>query len=357
MKKRVLVGMSGGVDSSVAAFLLREQGYEVAGATFLLWAGENESSKCCSADDISDARYVCAQLGIPHYVFNMKDRFRSCVVDRFAAEYAAGCTPNPCILCNRYIKFDAFWHKARELEFDFFATGHYARTEYQEATGRWELLCGCYPEKDQSYVLYHLTQEQLTHFLLPLGDYPKDRIRAIAQEHDLVVARKPDSQDICFVPDGDYGAFLERYTGKPARQGYFVNKAGAQLAPHKGISRYTVGQRKGLGISLGHPAFVKAIFPETGEILLVEDETELFESQITVGDINWVSVSPFVQPTRVWVRIRYSQQAAPALAIPLPDGRLEIQFNQPQRAPTRGQAAVLYDGNRVLAGGIIEAIE
>ncbi|MEG0942770.1 MAG: tRNA 2-thiouridine(34) synthase MnmA [Angelakisella sp.] len=354
MKKKVMIGMSGGVDSSVAAFLLKEQGYEVVGTTFMLWGEETTTSKCCSADDISDARYVCAQLGIPHYVFNFKELFKTCVVDSFAKEYCEGRTPNPCILCNRYIKFDAFYRKAQELGFDYIATGHYAKTIYNDKTSRWELMRAAYPEKDQSYVLYHLTQEQMACFLLPLGGYPKEEIRRIAEQNDLVVAKKPDSQDICFVPDGDYGAFLESYTGRTAKGGYFVDKQGRVLGKHKGISHYTIGQRKGLGISLGKPAFVSDISPVSGNITLVDDEAELFRSSILIGDVNWVAAAPIVVPITAQVKIRYSHKAATATVSPLADGRLSIEFDTLQRAPTKGQAAVLYDGERVLAGGTIE---
>lgn len=354
MGKRVLVGMSGGVDSSVAAFLLREAGYQVVGATFMLWGEETTDSKCCSADDISDARYVCSQLGIPHYVFNFKELFKAQVVDNFAREYSAGRTPNPCILCNRYIKFEAFYRKARELGFDYIATGHYARTARNDATGRWELLRAVHPEKDQSYVLYHLTQEQLACFLLPLGGYPKEEIRHIAEQNGLVVARKPDSQDICFVPDGDYAAFLESYTGEKAAGGFFVDREGKILGEHKGISHYTIGQRKGLGISLGRPAFVADISPISGNITLVEEEQVLYGREITLGDLNWVAASPLTSPQYAQVKIRYSHTAADATVTPLDGDRLRVEFQAPQRAPTKGQAAVLYHGDRVLAGGTIE---
>lgn len=354
MKKRVLIGMSGGVDSSVTAFLLKEAGYEVVGATFMLWGEETEASKCCSADDISDARYVCAQLQIPHYVFNFKELFKAKVIDAFAMEYSAGKTPNPCILCNRYIKFEAFYQKSLELDFDYIATGHYARTDYDADTGRFRLLRSVYPEKDQSYVLYHLTQEQMARFLLPLGVYRKEEIRSIAEQNGLVVARKPDSQDICFVPDGDYGAFLERYTGSKTTGGFFVDKQGRVLGKHKGIGCYTIGQRKGLGISLGRPAFVYDISPTNGNITLVEDEEELFDRSVTIGDVNWVATAPIVNTIAAQVKLRYSHKAADATVTPLTDGRLQIEFEAPQRAPTPGQAAVLYAGDVVLAGGTIE---
>lgn len=353
MKKRVIVGMSGGVDSSVAALLLRDAGYEVVGATFMLWSGD---SGCCSADDVSDARYVCNQLGIAHYVLNMKELFARSVVDTFAEQYERGLTPNPCILCNRYVKFDAFYSKAQELGFDYFATGHYARVGYNDATTRWELLRAVHPHKDQSYVLYHLTQQQLEHFLLPLGSYTKDEIRSIAEQNGLVVARKPDSQDICFVPDGDYGSFLESYTGRVQPKGCFIDTSGRVLGEHKGISRYTVGQRKGLGISLGYTAFVREIRPETGEIVLVQDENELFERAIMATDINWVSAPPANSSFAAMAKIRYSQQAVDATVNLLENGELQIAFETAQRAPTKGQAVVLYDGDRVLAGGTISRI-
>ena len=350
---KVLGGMSGGGDSSVAAWLLREQGYEVVGATFKLWGEETESSKCCSADDIGDARYVCHQLGIPHYVFNYTEIFLDRIVEPFAAEYARGRTPNPCILCNRYIKLDEFCRRARELGFDYVATGHYARVERDADTGRWELLRGRFPEKDQSYVLYTLTQEQLGMFLLPVGEYPKTEIRRIAEEQGLVVARKPDSQDICFVPDGDYGAFLRRYTGKELIPGSFVDKEGKVLGPHKGLQCYTVGQRKGLGIALGKTMYVSAIDPEAGTVTLVEDEAELFGRRVTAEDLNFVAIPGLEGPIRAEAKLRYSHRQAPALLTPLEDGGVEILFDQPQRAATPGQAVVFYDGERVLGGGTI----
>lgn len=350
--KRVLVGMSGGVDSSVAAWLLREQGYEVVGTTFKLWNEPTRDTKCCSIDDVRDARFVCHQLGLPHYMFNYEQLFRKQVVDAFAREYASGRTPNPCILCNRYIKFEEFCRRARELGFDHIATGHYARVQ-QAPSGRWELLRGIHAPKDQSYVLYPATQEQLSMLLLPLGGYAKDEIRQMAQKQGLVVAQKPDSQDICFVPDGDHGAFLQRYTGKALTPGNFVDKEGRILGPHKGLQCYTLGQRKGLGISLGRTMYVSQIHPQ-GDITLVEEEEDLLDSQVLVGTVNWVSIPQPDAPIEAQVKLRYAHQAAPAVITPLEGNRAAVLFDQPQRAATPGQAAVFYQGDRVLGGGVIE---
>lgn len=349
--KRVLLGMSGGVDSSVAAWLLQQQGYDVVGTTFKLWNDPDRDTKCCSIDDVRDARFVCHQLGIPHYVFNYEQLFRTKVVDAFAREYAQGRTPNPCILCNRYIKFEEFCQRARELGFDHIATGHYARVQ-QASSGRWELLRGLHPAKDQSYVLYPATQEQLSILLLPLGGYAKEEIRQMAQAQGLVVAQKPDSQDICFVPDGDHGAFLQRYTGKPLTPGNFVDEAGRVLGPHKGLQRYTLGQRKGLGISLGRTMYVSRMSPQ-GDITLVEEEAALFTTQVWVEAVNWVSIPRPYEPIQAVVKLRYAQPPASALITPLSEGGVAVLFDQPQRAPTPGQAAVFYQGDRVLGGGVI----
>lgn len=355
MAKRVMIGMSGGVDSSVAALLLKQQGYEVVGATFRLF---NESdlnlcgeSRCCSVDDVNDARLVCDKIGIAHYVLNYKELFREKIVDAFVQSYLEGATPNPCILCNRYIKFEAFLQKAQSMGFDYIATGHYARI-VQEPNGRYALYRACAKGKDQSYVLYNLTQEILAHMLMPLGEYDKTRVREIAQENRLVVASKPDSQDICFVPDGDYAAFIQNYTGKPSKGGFFVDTKGNVLGPHKGIANYTIGQRKGLGISLGRPAFVVNIDAATGNVVLGE-ENEVFSRTLTADDINMIDGYPVTQPFSCTAKIRYSHKEARATVYPDENNRLRVEFDEPQRAITRGQAVVFYDGDRILGGGTI----
>lgn len=353
MAQKIMVGMSGGVDSSVAAYLLKKQGYEVTGVTFKLWDDPTLESGCCSADDVRDAAYVCQQLGIPHYVLNYKDLFRQEVVGPFAEEYLRGRTPNPCISCNRYIKFGAFSHKLRELGFDLMATGHYACCGYNEATGRWELKRAIHPEKDQSYVLYNLTQEQLAMLRLPLGEYSKPEIRAIAEESGLVVAKKPDSQDICFVPDGDYAKFIEQYTGRKSKPGDFVDMEGNILGRHKGIIHYTLGQRRGLGIPAAARLYVCDISPKTNQVVLGSNE-DLFHTELTAEKVNLISCESLKEPMRLKAKIRYRHPEQDALAWQTEDGVLHVRFDKPQRAITKGQAVVLYDGDIVVGGGVIE---
>lgn len=359
MKKKVLVGMSGGVDSSAAAWLLQRQGYEVIGATMKLWEEETGDSRCCGLDDVNDARMVCHALGIPHYVLNFKDRFRREVVEPFIAEYRRGRTPNPCILCNRHLKFDAFLRRALEIGCDYIATGHYARVTRERETGRYLLCRGKDPKKDQSYVLYTVTQGVLSRLLLPCGEYSKEEIRRFAEESGLPVAKKPDSQDICFVPDGDYAAFIRRYTGEAQPEGWFVDREGNPLGKHRGIGCYTIGQRKGLGIALGQPMFVRAIDPEKNTVTLVEDESLLYSRRVIAGDVNFLSLpeDAFYRPLPVLARVRYSQELAEAQAVYLPDEeRLRLWFREPQRAATPGQAVVLYRGDMVVCGGTILGI-
>lgn len=354
MKKKVLVGMSGGVDSSVTALLLLQQGYDVVGVTFRLWTPELDESEssCCSIDDVNDARFVCNSLGIPHYVFNYKDLFREKVVDYFAAEYQAGRTPNPCIACNRFIKFGEFLIKARSMEFDYIATGHYARIIQDVETGRFFLKKGVYTEKDQSYVLYCLTQEQLAHTLMPLGEYSKTEVRKIAEENNLTVSRKPDSQDICFVPNGNYAEFLEKHLQKSCPKGNFVDINGNILGEHKGIWHYTVGQRKGLGIALGTPAFVKEIDPKTNTVTLVTGN-DVYSESLVADRLNFIAFDKLTEPIEVSAKIRYAHTPAEAVLSPAENGRAFVRFKKPQRAITRGQAVVFYQDDIVLGGGTI----
>lgn len=350
--------MSGGVDSSVAAALLQRQGYEVIGATMKLWSdtstgpADTERS-CCTLSAVEDARRVAQKLEIPHYVFNFQAAFEHDVIDYFTAEYMTGRTPNPCIACNRHLKFGALLQKARELEADFVATGHYAQIDSNGQNGKYRLLKGLDERKDQSYVLYHLDQYSLARFLLPLGCLTKPETRKLASEFGFTVANKPESQEICFIPDNDYRRFLQERVPGLLKPGPFVSPAGQVLGTHKGFACYTVGQRKGLGIALGQPMFVSAIDPATNRVT-IGPETDIFSSRLTARDVNWISGDPPRESLRLMAKIRYSAQESPALLTPLPDGRIEIHFETRQRAITPGQSVVLYEGNCVLGGGIID---
>ena len=356
--KKAIIAMSGGVDSSVAALLVRESGDECIGATMKLFQNEDigieKEKSCCSLSDVEDARSVANRIGIPFYVFNYTERFRTDVMDRFCSAYLHGRTPNPCIDCNRYMKFEKLLHRMRELEFDYIVTGHYARVEFDEERGRYLLRKAVDENKDQSYVLYMLTQEQLAHVRFPLGGLCKEEVREIAQKHGFVNARKHDSQDICFVPDGDYASFIERHTGVHMPEGDFVDQQGRVLGRHKGLSHYTVGQRRGLGLPAGRRIYVCELRPESNQVVLGENE-DLFARELTAGEVNLISVDEMREPLHVKARIRYKHKEQDAVAWQTEDGRLHVRFEEPQRAITAGQAVVLYDGDIVVGGGVIES--
>ena len=351
--------MSGGVDSSVAAFLMKEKGYECIGATMKLFQNEDvvvcREHTCCSLDDVEDARSVARALDMPYYVFNFSDRFKEEVMEKFVCSYENACTPNPCIDCNRYLKFDKMFHRMQEIGYDYIVTGHYARVEYDENRGRYLLKKAVDDTKDQSYVLYMLTQEQLAHVKLPLGGLRKDQVRVIAEEHGFINARKHDSQDICFVPDGDYAKFIEKYTGKKTPEGDFVDKEGNYIGRHKGIIHYTIGQRRGLGIPAASRLYVCEISPKTNTVVL-GDNADLFSSELEADSVNLISVDNLSEPKRVTAKIRYRHKEQPATAWQTPDGILHVKFDEPQRAITKGQAVVMYDGDEVVGGGVINKI-
>ncbi len=346
--KKVLLGMSGGVDSSVSALLLQQEGYEVIGITLELFAG----SGSCDTNTYIDAKNICNSLGISHFIYNCKEEFKKCVIQDFIDCYSNCKTPNPCIECNRYMKFGYMWKKAKELGCNYIATGHYAKAEYSEKYGRWVLKKSNAGRKDQSYVLWNIPKELIEHIIFPLAEFEsKEEIREIARKNNLKVANKPDSEDICFIPDGNYKKFLENNSDIKPKQGNIVNSKGEILGKHTGLYNYTIGQRKGLGISHSAPLFVLGFNPAENEVI-VGEENELYKKEILVKDINLLLVDEIKEPMGVEVKTRYSAKVAKAKIMQNGE-KIKVVFEEPQRAITPGQSAVFYVGDIVLGGGKI----